>query len=238
MKISIIIVHWNTPKELAKQLDILKSFNDLEVIVVDNASDVHVHHSRLIQNKSNIGFAKACNRGAKIAKGEWLLFLNPDTHITSENALAFVRKAEERNLDAASLQSSSDNYSKPLPTPFSLLVEFSPLRRLVPLSVFKQKTLFGGGLLIKKRVLEKLNGWDEEFFLWFEDSDLTRRLLSKDYKIGWIDVPYTHEGGASFKKLSDQKKKDIFFTSMNLYSNKHFGFFGKSVVRFVTFLNR
>ena len=245
MKISVIIVHWNTPHELKVQGSKFKFQNDLEVIVIDNASEKSIKNLKLgtknfnlIKNKENLGFTKACNQGAKMAKGEWLLFLNPDTHITSENILKFVSKAEEQNLDAASLQPLEDNYLKPLPTPLSLLVEFSPIRRLVPLSIFRQKTLFGGGLLIKKSVLENLNGWDEKFFLWFEDSDLTKRLLVNGYKIGWVDVPYAHAGGTSFKKLSDQRKKDIFFTSMNFYSNKHFGFFGQLVVRFITFLNK
>jgi len=219
-------------------MTLLKPSNDLEVIVVDNASETPVKYSRVIKNKSNLGFAKACNQGTKIAKGEWLLFLNPDTHISSQSILELIRQAEELNYDAASLKPSSDSYSKPLPSAISLLAEFSPLRRIVPLSLFKQRTLFGGGLLIKKNVLQKIGGWDERFFLWFEDSDLTKRLLVNGYKIGWVDVPYKHAGGTSFKKMIDQKKKDIFFTSMNLYSNKHFSFLGQLVVKFITFLNK
>lgn len=141
---SVIIVHWNTPDELKKQLNLLKPKNDLEVIVVDNASKDSIQYSRLIKNKSNFGYAKACNQGAKIAKGEWLLFLNPDTHISAHNILSFVKKAEELNYDASSLKPLSNNYSKPLPSALSLLTEFSPLKRFVPLSIFKQKTLFGG----------------------------------------------------------------------------------------------
>lgn len=248
MKVSIIIVHWNTPEVLKAQSLKLKAKENIEIILTDNNSteeNVRTLKSyrlqdsgyRIIYNDKNLGFAKACNQGAKLAKSEWLLFLNPDTHLTSANVLELVSKTEERNLDAASLKPSSNNYTKPLPTPFSLLVEFSPLQRLIPLNIFKQKTLFGGGLLIKKGALDKLKGWDERFFLWFEDSDLTRRLLDNGYKIGWIDVPHTHIGGTSFKKLPDSKRKEIFFTSMTIYARKHFGFFGKLVVKFLTLIN-
>lgn len=249
MKISVIIVHWNTPDALRTQRLKLRTYKDIEIILIDNNSteeNITKLKSYKLQelgykttyNQENFGFAKANNQGVKCSKGEWLMFLNPDTHINSENILKFVNKAEEQRLDAASLQPLEDNYLKPLPTPLSLLVEFSPIRRLVPLNIFRQKTLFGGGLLIKKSVLENLKGWDEKFFLWFEDSDLTKRLIDNGYKIGWVDVPYKHAGGTSFKKMTDQKKKDIFFTSMNLYSNKHFSFFGQLVVKFITFLNK
>lgn len=249
MKISVIIVYWNTPDELRTLSSLLRqgsegqvSKKDIEIIVIDNNSDkkleINNQKLKLIENKTNLGFAAACNQGAKIAKGEWLLFLNPDTYISSQNVLRFLRKAEELNYDAASLKPSSSNYSKPLPSALSLLVEFSPLRRFISLNIFRQKTLFGGGLLIKRSVFNKLGGWDERFFLWFEDSDLTRRLLDNEYKIGWINVPHTHAGGTSFKKLSDSKRKEIFFSSMNLYASKHFSFFGQLVVKFITFLNK
>ena len=265
MKASAIIVHWNTPEQVEVQSSKFKVQNDIEIILIDNNStkeNINKLKSyrlrfgsapfgktqgkqgkqdsgyKIIYNNKNLGYAGACNQGAKLAKGEWLLFLNPDTHISSANVLEFVRKTEERKLDAASLQPSSNSYTKPLPSPFSLMIEFSPLGRLIPLSVFKQKTLFGGGLLIRKSVLKNIGGWDEEFFLWFEDSDLTRRLLDNGYKIGWVDVPHTHMGGTSFKRLSDKKRKEIFFTSMNLYAHNHFSPFGQLVIKFITFLNR
>ncbi len=240
-KISIIIVHWNTPEQFQVQSSKFEVRKNIEVIVVDNNSDkkleIRNKNLRLIQNKTNLGFAAACNQGAKLAKGEWLLFLNPDTHISSANVLEFVRKTEERKLDAASLQPSSNSYTKPLPSPFSLLIEFSPLGRLIPLSVFKQKTLFGGGLLIRKSVLKNIGGWDEEFFLWFEDSDLTRRLIDSGHTIGWITIKHSHAGGVSFKRLKEQQRRKLFFISMNLYANKHFGTVGKLIVKLLTYIN-
>ncbi len=248
MKVSVIIVHWNTPEQVIVQSSKFKVQNDIEIILIDNNStkeninklkSYRLQDSgyKIIYNDKNLGYAGACNQGAKIAKWEWLLFLNPDTYIDYSSTLKLIKNAEEQNLDAVSPAQEGDNYYKPLPTWLSLAVEFSPLRRLIPLSLFNKHTLFGGCLFIKASVLKKIGGWDEDFFLWFEDSDLTKRLLDNEYKIGWVDVPHHHEGGISFKRLSEEKQKKIFFSSMNLYARKHFSLFGQLVVKVVSWWN-
>lgn len=242
-KVSLIIVHWNTPVLLRKQLEKLftkKSILSIEVIIVDNASEESLSwvkkefpQVKFIENKLNVGYATACNQGAAHAKGEWFLFLNPDVEITPDSINRLIKSAEENGFDACSPKSSSMGYQKPLPTPLSLLVEFTPLHRLIPLEVFKKKTLFGGCLLIKKKVFEELGGWDEDFFLWFEDSDLTAILLKNNYRIGFIDMQINHAGGVTFKKLDDKYQKQIFFNSMDIFAKKHFSLFGKLVVTII-----
>lgn len=221
----------------------------LEIILIDNNSTNESNKKlnsyklstsgyKVILNKTNVGFAKACNQGAQIAKGKWLLFLNPDTLITSDEILKFVKSAEKQNLDAASPTQTGDSYYKPLPTWFSLAVEFSPLGRIIPLSAFKKRTLFGGCLLIKASALKKLGGWDERFFLWFEDSDLTKRLYDMKYKIGWLPVKYKHSGGSSFVKLDFTYKRNIFFESLNIYARKHFNLGERFIVKLLTTMNK
>ena len=120
MHISVVIVHWNTPDILKKQLSKLKPSSQTEVIVVDNNSDtlpVVKSPYRFVRCSQNKGFAAGCNRGAAIAKGEWLLFLNPDTHLTTPELESFVRSAERQRFDAASPLQTTENYFKPLPTP-------------------------------------------------------------------------------------------------------------------------
>ncbi len=235
--ITIIIVHWNTPELLKKQLTLLKPEQNLEIIVVDNKSEESVDWVKkdfpkitLIKNSANLGYAGGCNSGAKGAKGNRLLFLNPDVLITNKQILEMINLAEKNNFDAASCEPGSINYQKPLPSPLSLLIEFTPLNRIISLNIFKKKTLFGGCLLIKNKVLKQLGGWDERFFLWFEDSDLTRRLYDNSYRVGWINIKVNHIGGASFKRLGDKNKRKIFFTSMNIYAKKHFSIVGRFVV--------
>lgn len=248
MKVTAIIVHWNDVAMLNQQLKKLLPTSELEVIVVDNDSifsptvtrsfkRLSSKKIRVIRNKKNIGFAAACNQGARIAKGEWLLFLNPDTHIATAEVLKGVSLAEARKIQAFSPMQRSDNYFKPLPTWMSLLVEFSPLRRLVPLSVFSKRTLFGGCLFIRRDLLHTVGGWDEDFFLWFEDSDLTAKIYRSGEVPGWISLNYTHVGGHSFTQLNETKKRTLFFQSMNIYANKHFGWIGRIIVKGITHLN-
>ena len=238
MKVTAIITHWNTPELLRKQLTLLKPNKDIEVIIVDNKSDKSVDWVKkdfqniiLIKNSINVGYAGGCNSGTKIAKGDWLLFLNPDVQITNQQIFKMVDQAEKNNFDAASPNPGSTNYQKPLPSLLSLLVEFTPLNRLYNFKNFiTLRTLFGGCLLIKRLVLKKLGGWDEKFFLWFEDSDLTKRLYDKNYKVGWLNTRVSHIGGASFKKFGDKEARKIFFNSMSLYAKKHFSYAGRFIV--------
>lgn len=241
--ISVVIIHWDTPGVLNGQLEILTPNKDVEVIVVDNFSSKEVAKkvsalsdkaTHIVLNKENLGFAAAGNVGARLARGQWLLFLNPDVRINAAAVMEFADAAAARNLAAASPKTQDPRYLKPLPSPSSLLVEFSPLHRILPLSMFGQKTLTGGCLLIKKDVFEQVGKWDEDFFLWFEDSDLTRRLLDGGHNIGWVDVNASHEGGVSFKRMDAGKQKKIFFKSMKTYGIKHFSLFGNRVVQLIS----
>src|SRR3990167_2851794 len=174
-KITIVIVHWNTPESLKKQIDKLSSSQDIQIVVVDNHSQKSLSWLKarspsvtLIENEINRGYAFACNE----------------------------------DLLAASPVPGSDDYHKPIPTLLSLLAEFSPLGKILPKkNVSDPKTLTGGCLLIKSKLLKKLGGWDERFFLWFEDSDLTLRLLKNGYKIGWLPIDVKHAGGTTFSML-------------------------------------
>ncbi|OGK12423.1 hypothetical protein A3C98_00420 [Candidatus Roizmanbacteria bacterium RIFCSPHIGHO2_02_FULL_37_15] len=238
-RLSIIIIHWKTSNSLKNLLILLKSSKDYQIIVIDNASGNNLNwlnrdfsQVELIENKINRGFAFACNQGVIKAEGERLLFLNPDCEITPIQIQAMVNYSESNAFDACSVK-STDSYQKPLPSPLSLLIEFSPINRFLGLNVFSKRTLFGGCLLIKSAVLKSLGGFDERFFLWFEDSDLTLRLIKNNYKIGWTNIPIKHIGGESFKKLDDQFKKDIFFNSMEIYAKKHFNLFGQLIVTLI-----
>ncbi len=236
--ITVVIVHWNTPLTLEKQLsNCINDQNDLQIIVVDNASKSSISWIKekfpfiiLIENKINYGFGSACNRGALEGKGEWLLFLNPDVEINSARIRQLIYNAEKNKYDAISPSTHKKEYNKPIPSVLSLLAEFTPLGKLLPLRLFTLKTLTGGCLLIKRSVFFSLGGFDERFFLWFEDSDLSFRLVKNKYKMGRIQSSILHKGGESFKSLDDQYKRDIFFHSMNIYAKKHFNFLGRCMV--------
>jgi len=238
-QLSIIIIHWNTPLLLKNQLKQLHE-SGFEIIVVDNNSEdslgwIENEYPRvkILANNINYGFAFACNQGTTHAVGEWLLFLNPDVEITDEAINECIKQAENKQYDAVSPNPGSDSYQKPIPSLLSLISEFTPLGKVIPLSIFKTKTLFGGCLLIKKKILEQIGGWDERFFLWFEDSDLTKRLIQNQYLVGWVNVAIKHKGGETFKLLDNQTKRNIFFHSLKLYAEKHFPKYQQIIVNII-----
>ena len=124
MTLSIIIANWNT-KELIKQcIDSIfdttsQALPELEVIVIDNAStDGSLEYLKsqsgriiLIENTENLGYAKACNQGMKIAKGKYILLLGSDT-IMKSNTLKECADFLDKNIDEALLPNGI--YEKPL----------------------------------------------------------------------------------------------------------------------------
>jgi len=232
--ISLVIVHYQNEALLFDQLDGLDS-GRFEIIVVDNShllsqSDLP-KGVKLISNPYNRGFSAGCNQGLSEASGEWVMFLNPDVLLSEQDLHDLVEYAKLYKLDALSPQPASLDYRKPLPSFTSLMMEFSPLGRLIPKSLhspllsllhpFTNKTLTGGALLIKRSVIESLGSWDERFFLWFEDSDLSKRLIENGYKLGFAPVSINHLGGQSFSSLSSHTKRAIFFNGLDIYLRKH-----------------
>ena len=238
--LTLIIIHWNTPELLRQQLTLFKNDQQWPIVVIDNHSDQNINRlvkqfsqAKLIENQKNIGFAAACNQGTRLAKSDWLLFLNPDVLILPATVKRMINFAQKNQLDASSPHSNQDGYEKPLPSFWRLVLEFSPLKFLTGLFVSK-KTLTGGALLIRKMVLDTIGGWDERFFLWFEDSDLTQRLYRAGFKIGWYPETIKHLGGKSLKQLPENKQRQLFFQSMDLYAQKHFSWLAQKLLYFWT----
>lgn len=240
--ISVVIVNWNTSAVLKKQLGGLKTSGEMEIIVVDNKSSDFTGsllkdfpQIKFLINKENFGYARACNQGARKSRGKWLVFLNPDVSITAKEIQNLIEIANRKQLDAFSPETEDQSYKKPLPSGLSLLAEFTPLKYIIPLMIFPKKTLTGGALFIKKEVFKKLGGWDERFFLWFEDSDLSKRLYDGGFSVGWIKSDIEHVGGESFRQLDENKKRKIFFSSMDVYAQKNLSLWGKVIVKFLLF---
>ncbi len=238
-KLNLIIVHWNTLPLLEKQLELLRGV-EAEVIVIDNASETSIEKLKknfldvtFIENEVNRGFSFACNQGLEIAQGSWLLFLNPDTHINPAEIQNLLEYAEKEKMVAVSPNLSAA-YQKPVPSFWSVCVEYSPLHRLIPISIFHPKTLPGACLLIKKEVLEKIGGWDERFFVWFEDSDLSKRLLNGQHHFGVMkELRIAHEGASSFRSLDTNYQKELFFLSLKIYAEKYFSHLKRFFIFFI-----
>ena len=205
-KISIIIVNYNTEKEVEKCLNSVISqqttVNSLEVIVVDNASSddsaqvlKKFPEVKLIQNEKNLGFAKANNIGAKAATGAFLFFLNPDCEIkrdTISKLLGLVEKSPNAIIGPkilnpdGSLQGSCYN----LPTIWGAIKEFwfnqeGSYEKFTPKTnkQVRVEAIVGAAMFMSKKTFEKLGGFDERYFLYYEDLDFCRKAKKLDIPV-------------------------------------------------------
>lgn len=252
--VSIIIVNYHVKEELFRCIESViasKAKISYEIIVVDNDETVRIKKElqkkfpKVIYSKSpgNIGFGAGNNRGAKLAKGEYLFFLNPDTivypHIL-DNLVAFLKKEKDAGIVAPLLL---DMKKKPYQqgtlelTPWRALFSLSIINKFFPHNpVAKQYWLMdwdkktpkevsvapGTAFLLRKTLYEEASGFDEKFFLFFEEFDLCKRIKELGYKI-FITPTATlsHEWGVSTKKRNDIQR--IFNKSRFYYFKKHFG---------------
>lgn len=224
-----------------------------EIIIVDNEVDDSLNgelkeykHVKYIKAPKNLGFGGGNNLGSRYAKGEYLFFLNPDTLIVDdaiEKLYKFIKSEKKIGIVSPllidiNLQPFSTQSKKEL-TPLNAIFSFSFLRKLFPKKsiyndpFFKKwdkkqpievNTIPGAALMIPKKLFEQVNGFDERFFLYFEENDLSKRVRNIGFKL-YINpsARVIHEVGQSTKKLKDTK--DIFVKSRFLYFRKHYGIF-------------
>ncbi len=243
MKLSIVIVNWNVRELLRKCLKSIEkySFDTSEIIVVDNASNdgsadmVRENFSEVnyIKNTENRGFAAACNQGIKVAQGTYILFLNPDTQLQEESLAiltAFLDAHPNAGVVAPQLI-NTDGSIQPSVRKFPTIV--SALRSFFHLPQRKDESFsetteveqpMGACLLVRRSVLETVGFFDEQFFLWFEEVDLCKRIYSAGYTLFYLPTAkVTHVGGTSFKQKKTGEKQKIFYTSFTYYLKKHLG---------------
>ena len=235
MNLSCIIVSYNNSTPLRNCLEsIYHTLREIsfEVIIVDNSQNdsgmLSLKESypqvQLIQNSQNVGFAKANNQAVRSAKGETLLFLNPDTILTDqaiEKMVAFLKS----NADVGALgpkvlnEDGSLQYScRRFPTlmtgffnRYSLLSKWFPDNPYTVNYLMKDFShdenrevdwLSGCCLMVPRAVFEKVNGFDEQYFLFNEDIDLCRTISQSGYKVMYFpSAEITHHVNTSNSKV-------------------------------------
>lgn len=226
---------------------------DGEVIVVDNDSrDGSLEYLqpafpgvRFIANKENVGFARACNQGLKLSTGDHVLFLNPDTIIPEDclkKCLDFMASHPDAGAMGIKMLDGSGKFlpesKRSFPSPRTSLFKLFGLSRLFPRSrVFskyhlghldKNKTnkvdvLAGAFMLVKKEVLDKTGGFDERFFMYGEDVDLSYRIQEAGYSNYYFaDSSILHFKGESTRKGSLNYVR-MFYKAMSVFVQKHYG---------------
>ncbi len=255
MTLSIIIVNYNVKYFLEQCLYSLQksSLKQFEIIVVDNqSSDGSINYLKpkfpqvqFIVNESNKGFAKACNQGLAIARGENILFLNPDTIVaedTLETAIKFLNQDENIGAIGVRMIDGKGKFLKEskrsFPGPVTSLFKLFGFARVFPRSPSFSRyhlghlsehgnhevdVLAGAFMMIKKQVLLKCGTFDETFFMYGEDVDLSYRIQKAGYKNYYVaDAEIIHFKGESTKRGSLNYVR-MFYNAMSIFVQKHYG---------------
>ncbi len=192
----------------------------------------------LIANKENVGFAKANNQGVALAKGKYICILNPDT-VVAEDTFTQIMAASEKlihmGMVGPRLIDGTGNFlpesKRNVPSPLT------SFRRLFGIKLGKVKNyyadhisetgigdidiLVGAFILVKKVDYESVAGFDEDYFMYGEDIDLSYKMKKKgleNYYIGTI--PVIHYKGESTDRNTEYIKR--FYGAMRLFYSKHF----------------
>ncbi|MFM7595874.1 MAG: glycosyltransferase family 2 protein [Flavobacteriales bacterium] len=253
--LSVIIVNYNVAYFLEQCL--LSVFNSkgierCEVFVIDNRSsdgsvamvEEKFPQVHLIINEENVGFSKANNQGILLAKGKYIVLLNPDTVVeeqTFEKTIAAFEANEHvggigvRMVDGKGIFLPESK--RGLPTPLVAFYKVFGISRLFPNSkkfgryhltylnehdTNEVDVLSGAYMGLRHDVLKKIGLLDEAFFMYGEDIDLSYRIQKAGYKNLYVaDTTIIHYKGESTKK-SSVNYVFVFYRAMIIFARKHF----------------
>ncbi|MFI5132683.1 MAG: glycosyltransferase family 2 protein [Chitinophagales bacterium] len=223
------------------------------IIVIDNCSaDNSLEYLKprfpqvqFLANTENRGFAKACNQGLKLSKGKYVLFLNPDTIVPEDcflQCINFFKSHPDAGALGIKMLDGSGKFLKEskrsFPAPATSLYKLFGLSRIFPKSKFFSKyhlgnlnenenhevdVLAGAFMMIRREVLEKLGGFDEIFFMYGEDVDLSYRIQKAGYKNYYFaGSSIIHFKGESTRKGSLNYVR-MFYKAMSIFARKQYG---------------
>jgi GT2 family glycosyltransferase len=252
LDLSIIIVSWNTRDLLTRCLQSIYKTIDLpafEVIVVDNAStDDSVGATRelfpkaqIIENRENLGFARANNRAAAISRGRYMLLLNSDAQLL-ENAVQAMFDLAEANPGAGIVGArllNADSTFQASHTPFpNLWQEFmilSGLGRMLYGCWYPSRGpeedrgpqivdyVEGACLLVRHDAFEDVGGLNEGYFMYAEEVDWCYAMREKGWQVWYQpEARVIHLGGGSSQDRRTQREGDLYRSRLQFF-RKHYG---------------
>ncbi|HEX7844965.1 MAG TPA: glycosyltransferase [Chitinophagaceae bacterium] len=224
-----------------------------EIIAIDNnSSDNSIGYLqdlfpdvKFTANKENIGFGKACNQGLKLSSGKYILFLNPDCLVPEDcfqKCISFFETHPDAGAIGIKMLDGKGEFLKEskrsFPSPMTSLYKLFGLARLFPHSPVFSKyhlghlnenrdhevdVLAGAFMMLKKEVLDKTGGFDETFFMYGEDVDLSYRIQKAGYKNYYFSgSSIIHFKGESTRKGSMNYVR-MFYNAMSIFVSKHYG---------------
>ena len=251
---SVIVVSWNTKELLRTCLQGLVTQEGvaLEIFVVDNNSLDGTQEMvcsefstvKLITNIRNAGFAAANNQALQVAKGNFVVLINPDIEFTSTKTLKVLLECQQKdkfgiagpkllNSDKTTQQSvrSDPTFTSQLLTLLKIHVVFPKLKKFneyyLPDFNYsisrKVKQLSGAFFSISRECYSKVGLLDESFYIWFEEVDYCLRAREAGFNINYVsEISVIHHGGQSFQKVIPVNRQKIFNRSLLLFAKKYF----------------
>lgn len=238
--VDIVIVNWNAGLMLRDCVQsVLTSIGDVlgRIIVVDNGSiDRSLEHLPAdcrvvtIEAGENLGFARACNRGAALTSARFILFLNPDTRLCPNTLVEvrnFMDSSEGASVGICGIRLIQDDgaiqrHTTDFPNPRNIYRVDSFRTPFDHRISRKVSHVIGAFYFIRQNVFFELSGFDEQFFVYFEDLDLSLRVSRAGWDVYYLaSVEAYHKGGGT----SDQiKARRLFYSQSSRlhYSRKHF----------------
>ncbi|MCF0202886.1 MAG: glycosyltransferase family 2 protein [Bacteroidaceae bacterium] len=255
MQLSVIIVNYNVKHYIAQCIDSVLASTigmDAEIIVVDNHSSdgsvaylrQHYPQVQVMASNHNLGFSRANNIGVKSAKGEYILFLNPDT-IVKKETISDCLRFMERTADCAALgvcQRHADGgrameSRRGLPTPMTSFYKVTGLCNRFPSSKrmgryymsflpwdesAKIDVISGAFFFVRKDNFIKAGMFDEDYFMYGEDIDLSYCIQKSGGNNYYLPTDIIHYKGESTQK-SSFRYVHVFYQAMLIFMSKHMG---------------
>ncbi len=264
--LSVIIVNYNAFNITCRCLSSLiktSSELNLQIILIDNASKANnvqliqdlFPQIYIIENKVNQGFAKACNQGFRVAKGDYILLLNPDTIVLPkavQYSLDFIKNDNHIGILGCKLL----NPDKTLQYSCS---NFLGIRNILSVNLFLYRifpgsrifghnpymtyfdydkvgsvdVVMGAFMMIRQKMLERIGYFDERFFVYSEENDFCLRARQAGWDVVFFPkAEILHQQGAVSSSISGQSYL-MLHESLNLYANKHFNGFKKMLIAII-----
>lgn len=261
--IDIVIVNWNAGYRLKVCVESVNKYSSnivSKIIVIDNGSTdgseqaiENFENVLLIRVGQNLGFGRACNLGATYSDSEFILFLNPDTLLYEHTLVkVFEQMKQESNAHVGICgvrlfdeHNKTSRCVSRFPSVKGFLSHALGLDRFFPSlghfmaewdheSTREVDQIIGAFFFVRRNLFFKLNGFDERFFVYFEEVDFSFRAK----KWGWTSLYYAnasafHEGGGTSNQI---KGKRLFYSlkSRLLYTSKHFNYIYFFTILFIT----
>ncbi|HEV8607742.1 MAG TPA: glycosyltransferase family 2 protein [Tepidisphaeraceae bacterium] len=262
---TVIFVSYNSAQRIGDALRSAKASHDagvLDCIVVDNASAdgtadlVKREHpwAKLIESPVNLGYGRGLNVGLKVCNTPYILFMNPDAVLPTEalrTLVAYLEAHPKAGMVApAIIEGDMLQEAGALPTPWRILAQSIGLGRqvtrqrpIVPHEPpFTTDWLCGAIMLTRTDLMRELNGFDPRFFLYFEETDLCRRILQRGLELWAVgDAVAHHVGGASARTLGQKIVRgcipEYYYPSRFYYFVKHHGWPAAACAEIAEFLS-